>query len=473
MVKSEKKIKLFGLFIVLSLFFSGIAFSAEVNSENTSKSEGKKTLEQIQYEFIQSVANYANSGDLENAIKAFDSMPEEVKEDSELLLIKVSLLISAQKYKDAKMLLDQMELKNPKNIDILEMKIIVAKGMGKSPENVKNKKAAISKVIALDPNNTIANVELGQENVLQKKYKFARNYFKKALIQTPTDLSAIFGVGQTSYYLGDLDDAKLSFKKMLAINPNESIAYQYLGKLEAESENYKSAIEYLEKAISINPNNYDYYMDLGNYKRYIGKYAEAEKAWTKAIELNPGYFLAYAYRAGLYDEQNKFDLALKDYRKVIETNPDYYFAYEALGILAWYAKSWEEARLAFEKAYSYNKENVSYPLMIASCYLKQKKTYQAKQVLAAAMKTETDRNSLDYLMLRLYHDQGPGNAENSIALKIQREEKANQRGKMLFYFGLYYQMKGIPNLASKYFAEVTNMECPMFFEYRLAEWGLK
>ena len=57
--------------------------------------------------------------------------------------------------------------------------------------------------------------------------------------------------------------------------------------------------------------------------------------------------------------------------------------------------------------------------------------------------------------------------------KTKDEEKATQKGKMLYYFGLYYSMKGNTNLAAKYFAEVTNMQSPLFFEYRLAEWGLQ
>lgn len=472
MVKKEKKVKIFVLFMIFSLVFAGTVFSAESDLKMTDEKK-EKTIGEIQLEFIQGVADFTNVGELEKAIALFDSVPEELKNDNELFLIKASLLISAGKYTEAQTLLNSLESKNPQNIDVLEMKIILAKAIGSSQKINQEKARAISKVLALDPNNPVANIELGQQNVLQKKYKLAKGYFQKALIKAPTDLSAIFGIGQTSYYLGDLDDSKLAFKKMLVINPNEAIAYQYLGKLEAEDENYKKATEFIEKAILLDSSNFDFYMDLGTYKRFLGKFDEAEKAWTKAISLNPSYFLAYAYRAGLYDELGKFDLALNDYRKVIETNPKYYFAYEALGILAWHAGNWEEARVAFEKAYSYNKENISYPLMISACYIKMKKLPQAKMFLAPVMKTKTDRNSLDYMMLRLFHDQGPGNAESAIALKIQKEEKATQKGKMLYYFGLYYSMKGNTNLAAKYFAEVTNMQSPLFFEYRLAEWGLQ
>ena len=44
---------------------------------------------------------------------------------------------------------------------------------------------------------------------------------------------------------------------------------------------------------------------------------------------------------------------------------------------------------------------------------------------------------------------------------------------MLYYFALYYELKNKEQLALKYYGEVKNMQSPMFFEYRLAEWSLE
>ncbi|MCR5613528.1 tetratricopeptide repeat protein [Treponema sp.] len=470
-----KKKEFIAIFAIAALL--GNVFAAELTSSDK-KSGNKETQAKTQsadpsVAFVQDLQGFLERGDLNGAIASFDKMPSSIKDDTGLLLIKASLLISASRLDEASEVVAAIEQADPSNIEALEMRIILAKAAGKGAKDVQAKKAAISKVLALDPNNATANIELAQEQVLNHKYKLAKTYYQKALISDPQNMNALFGYGQTSYYLNAIEDSRAAFKKMLKLNPNEAIAYQYLGKLEAEDENYKPALEYIKKAIELDPTNSDFYMDLGTYSRFRGMFAEAEKAWSKAIQLNPSDFLAYAYRAGLYDEQNKFDLALKDYRKVIETNPKYYFAYESLGILAWHEGQWEEARKAFEKAYSYNKENYSYPLMIAACYIKNNQYQMAKQFLAQVMKTMAEKNTLEYSMIRLYHDFGPSNAENDIAVRIQKEDKTNTRGKMLFYFGLYYQMKGTGTLAAKYFMEVKNMQSPMFFEYRLAEWGLE
>ena len=43
----------------------------------------------------------------------------------------------------------------------------------------------------------------------------------------------------------------------------------------------------------------------------------------------------------------------------------------------------------------------------------------------------------------------------------------------MYYFGLYYEIKNHPEIAAEYYNKITNMQSPMFYEYRLAEWGIK
>ena len=43
---------------------------------------------------------------------------------------------------------------------------------------------------------------------------------------------------------------------------------------------------------------------------------------------------------------------------------------------------------------------------------------------------------------------------------------------MLFYMGLFYEINGSMESAREYYAKVTAFQAPMFFEYRIAEWGL-
>ena len=223
----------------------------------------------------------------------------------------------------------------------------------------------------------------------------------------------------------------------------------------------------MNRAIQIDPENSDYYFDLGNFYREVGKYDEAEKAWKKATELAPDYFLGYAYLAGLYDEQDKFDLAYEYYLKVVQKNPRYYYAYESIGMLAWRKGNYAEARKAFEFALKGNPGSNSYALMIAACYQMEKNPQECKKFTEKAMKG-LDRNSYEYLSLRLFHDM---TGESTITLKIQNEESKKKRGRYLYYLALYWDIKGKLELAHKYYSEITEMKGADFFEFRLAEWA--
>ena len=83
-----------------------------------------------------------------------------------------------------------------------------------------------------------------------------------------------------------------------------------------------------------------------------------------------------------------------------------------------------------------------------------------------------ERDSAKYNLVRLYVDNYSKNAETTLVNKINKEDNSNKRGEMLFYMGLFYEVNGALESAKEYYGKVTAMQAPMFFEYRIAEWGL-
>jgi tetratricopeptide (TPR) repeat protein len=419
-------------------------------------------------EFARNLEKTLADGTPGDALALFDTMPDSLKNDKNLEILKASLLVSAGRVKEAAALGNSLLAGNERNIDVLELNAMIAKALGDST----GQSVYIKKILEIDPYNSEANIVLAQDEMMKHGYRNALIYYQRSLARAPENEEGLSGAGQASYYLGQLDDAKTAFEKILAKNSHNAFALAYMGKLAAEDENYKQALDYVTQAIKYDADNYNYYLDLGTYSRRCGKFDDAEAAWTKAITLDPSYFLAYAYRAGLYDELNKLDQALQDYKKVIETNPKYYFAYESLGMLAWHAGDYDESRRAFDLARSVTPDNISYTLMIAATYLKQNKKNECKTFLETVMK-KMDRESLDYMMVRLYHDGGGINAENDAVLRVRKEDNSNKRGKMLYYLGLFYELKNSSQLAMDFYTDVLKMNSPMFFEYRLAEWEIK
>ena len=418
---------------------------------------------QADVQFVQKVSEALDSGNMAKALAMFDSIPAALKDDVGLICLKASLQLSSGNVNEADETAKALLAANPNDIDVLELNVMTAK----QKNDKKRKSALIKKLISLDPFNAVANIELGDEQALWKNWRNGRDYYKKALQKEPENIEALFGYGKMCYYREEDDEARGSFEKILSIDPSNPEANAYMGKLYAESKQYPVAKEYVSKAIAADPSNTDYYLDYGVYSRNLGKYQDAENSWKKITELDPDYFIGYAYLAGLYEELEQPDKALEQYRLVVKKNPKYYYAYESLGLLAWHAKSYEESLRAFEQARNQNPESLSYTLMICACYMKLNKVQELRKFTETVMKKQ-DRKSLDYLLVRMYHDKG-GDAPT--LLKVQDEKNRTKRGRALFYMALFYELTGKDSLAHKYYNEIAGMDGAMFFEYRLALWA--
>ena len=478
-MKNKSKLLLIpaaAVILISAAIFTGCA-SAPVSDTQSqpeiSKNEPKKETKKKEpddppnVKFVKQLQALLEKGDTKGAIAHFDKIPSSLKDDIELKNLLGALYYSDTQYDNAIATANEVLSVDPDNMEALELISMCNKAKGDKAAY----KATTDRILAADPYNAAVNIQRAEEYAVNKKYKLARDSYKKALRGDPSNTDALFGYGQMSYYTDDIKSAQDSFQQILNKDPDNAPALAYMGKLAYEEENYLRATKYVQSAIKQDPYNYDYWMDYGTYLRYQGKFEDAAKAWKKATELDPTYFLAYAYLAGNYDDLGKWDEALENYHKVIETNPKYFYAYESTAILEYRAKNYENAIKYFSKTYEYS-PSYAYTLMIAACWFKLNKPLQAKEVLTKQLK-KLDGASNEYAMVRFYNDAYNKNAESNLVQKITKETNSNNRGKMLFYMGLYYELNKAEDLAREYYAKVTSMKAPMFFEYRIAEWGLQ
>jgi len=417
--------------------------------------------------FVQSLQSQLEAGSLEGAIELFSNMPQELADNDDLTVLLASLYISNGDYKNAIKTANLVLDKDSSNLEAMELISMASRAAGdKAKYNEVNKQ-----ILSKDPYNASVNIMQAEDYSLSKKYKLSRDSYKKVLKKEPENEDALYGVAMTSYYLDDLENAKANCEQILAKDSTNVQALAFMGKLYAEYNSNAKACEYMEKALEYGGDNYDYLLELGTYYKKRNLVQKAIETTKKAVELEPQYFLGYAYLAGMYDEMDDTKNALENYHKVIETNPNYYFAYEETAILEFHAGNYDQAIRMFSLANQYS-PSYSYQMMIAMSYLKKKDTFNAKKVLAQIMKP-LDRESLDYNVARFFSESYNRNAESSISNKLSKEENSNKKGKMLFYMGLYYEINGFEDIAKEYYAKVAKMQAPMFFEYRLAEWGLK
>ncbi len=416
--------------------------------------------------FMNELQAALENGNYDSALKLYDSIDEDLGKDFNLRVIKASLLVSAEKYDEARNECEELLKIDSNSMDVKEIKLAIAQKTG----NTKERTAQLQAILKADPYNAPANIEYAQNASLNKNYKQAKMYYAKALKSEPRNETALFGYGQMEYYLENDEKSEEIFNRLLSINPKNEMAYAYLGKLAYAHDDYKIASDYFLKAIEINPKNYDFYCNSGLAFRGYGKFKEAEEAWTKAIELDPTYFLAYAYRAGIRDEQDKFKEALEDYNKVLECNPKYYYAYENIGILALHEKDYRTAGSAFYECRKNNQTNISYPILVTYCYYMLGNKKAAKDYSNGILRKMGNINSIEYKMLRAFHDE---NGYKNLEQQIANLKDINLRGKMYFYLGLLYDMFGIHESAKEMYAKVISVNSQMFFEYRIAEWEMQ
>jgi len=416
--------------------------------------------------FMEKLSTELEKGSDESALALYEGLDEQLKDDFSINIIKASLLVGAGKYDDAEKECDHLDSIQEGSVDVLEIRLAIMDRKGDS----KNRNVMLQKIIKKDPYNAPANIALGQSSAIKKQYGSAKQYYLKALAKEPQNEDALFGLGQMEYYLENDAASERNLNKLLEINPQNSMAYSYLGKIAYANDKYLVALNYVQKALEIEPDNYDYNLDCGMYQRYMGRFSDAEKSWTKCIELQPDYFLAYVYRAGIYDEQDKLDKALEDYRMCVKLNPDYHYAYESIGVLELHNKNWKAAGEAFFEARKRNLNNISYPLLVTYCYYKLGDKKQAKKYSNDILRKMGNINSIDYKMLRVYHDE---NGYQNLPQQVAGISNLNDRAKMYFYIGLLYDMFGSKSAANEYYAKVLELNSPMFFEYRLAEWAVK
>ncbi|MCQ2576050.1 MAG: tetratricopeptide repeat protein [Treponema sp.] len=451
-----------------------------VEKENTEEKVEETTVEEVisEPEFIPEPEDPANikfakdlqaalkAGKINDAIALFDTLPAELEGDLDLKMVLASLYVSTGDYDNALSVAQAILAIDPNHKDAQELVVMVARAKGDTSAY----KTAAKQILARDPYNASINIMEGEDYALNKKYKQAKESYKKALKSEPENEDALYGFAQMSYFTNDLKSARNTTQQILDSNPENSAALAFMGKLAAEESNYAKAAKLTRQAIEYEPANYIYYLDLGNYLAQQGKYSEAITAWDVCVDLDPSYFLAYAYRAGCYDEQGKFEEALENYRMVIKTNPKYYYAYESTAMLEYHFGNFEQARKYFDAAYGYSK-NWCYKLLSGITYFKQGNQLEAKKSLQQLLKT-LERDSVEYDLVRLFCDTYSRNAETNLLGKIKKIDNNTKKGRMQFYMGLYYEVNGSMEAANEYYTKVTNMQAPMFFEYRLAEWSL-
>ena len=183
-MKKNKVCIRFCVFLLISFF------SACTTTQKIEKGEGIVDGHEVAVEseeeifslsdFLDTLYVSLRNNGLEKTLGLFDTLPEEAEGDFTIEYLHASLLFSANDYDAAAEIANRLAVENPNNADVMYLRAMIAKGQGKLTE----KNALLKQMIAEDPTNPEANVELANDQMLRKTLGLQNDIFKRVYLLT-------------------------------------------------------------------------------------------------------------------------------------------------------------------------------------------------------------------------------------------------------------------------------------------------
>ena len=402
--------------------------------------------------------------DFSSALELFDRLSPEDAEKTEILIMKASILNSAGKPAEAKKIANAITAKEPDNTGALMIIADAAALEGKDRE----RRTTLERIIKADPAHTRALNDLANISLGNRSLRTAAGYFDRALSAEPNNGEALVGRATVYRYNREPKKAEQLLNRAISEYPQWARPLHERARLFKSAGFLNDALANLDAAKALEPDNYWINIDRGLVLMDMKRKPEALENFIQAIGIDPDNFIAYVYSAGIRDESGDYAGAELDYAKLAKLKPEYYFAFEGLGMLKMKDKKWAEARDAFLEAYKQAPKEYSYALLASINWMRSGRQTDPKQFLAQVLRT-VPRDSLEYSMLRLFHDLS-GDAD--AAVKIENEKNTYTKARMLFYLASYYDIRGNRTLAERYYMLVQELDAVATVEWRLNEWIL-
>jgi tetratricopeptide (TPR) repeat protein len=407
------------------------------------------------------MANLLDQKDYDGALACFDGLDSDIAASDGIRLLKASVLSSAGRNGEARSMVDEIISQEPDNTEALFVLSALEGAQGKEREQ----KALLERIIKADPKHAQALSSLGDIALRGKSLRIAASYFDRALAAEPDNGEALIGRAGVYRYERKPKEAEALLNKAITRYPQWTAPLSERARLYREAGFFNDALKDLDRAEKINGQDYWIAVDRGMVLVDLNRKREALPEFNRAIAMNPEIFIAYVYSAGIKDEQGDYQGAEHDYGMLSRLKPEYYFAFEGLGVQKMRQGLWAEARDAFLEVYKKAPE-ASYALLASLCWMRAGKLTDPKQFLEQALR-KVARESLEWYMLRLYHDL---TGDNDAAARIDREKDPLLKARMLYYLASFYDVRGNTGLANRYFLQVHELAQQSILEWRLNEW---
>jgi len=405
------------------------------------------------------------------AIALFDTIPQDIRDNTSFLLLRASILNSAGRYSEAFSIADAINRAEPGNIEAMFVLSAIEGAQGRADRQ----QALLEGILRIDPNNVDASIELGKLHLRNRSLRNAATNFHRVFSIYPDNFDALIGLGQYFRLSRDYEEAELFLNRAVELYPQSAEARVERARLYRNGSFLINALDDLDLAAELAPNNYWVAIDRGTLLLEMNRRRQALEEFERAIQINPGESQAYIYTSALKDEFGDFDGAMEDYAIVSVLRPDYFYAFEGLGIHLMRHERWEEARDAFMEAYRRAPDDHFFALLAAISWIRVDRA--GPRQFIAQVNTRVERESLAWFMFRLFYDLTAMShaGETDMAARLDRETNPVLKARMLFYMAQYYEIRNAVNLANRYYLMVYEMDTRVraIPEWRYIEWVLR
>jgi tetratricopeptide (TPR) repeat protein len=405
--------------------------------------------------------------DYAGAMALFEELPIAEQESSGIRLLQASILNSAGRTNEARVIAEQIIAAERTNTEALFVLAAIesAAGRGREQRNL------LDRILKIDPVHVQALVSLGTISLQSRSWRTAASYFDRVLAVEPENGDALVGRAQAFRYTEDSQSAEALLNKAIARFPQWISPLVERARLYRNARFFTRALADLDVAKQLDGTDYWIAVDRAAVLMDLDRKPEALEEYERAISLDPGNFFAYVYIAGIKDELKDYEGAEQAYMAVAQLKPDYYFAFESLGILNMRKGQWATARDAFLEAYKRAPKEANYALLAAMNWMRAGKLTdpELKQFLQKAMRG-VPREATAWYMLRLYHDLS---GDKDFMVRLEKEKDEDTKAQMSYYLANYYDIRGSKTLADTYFIQVKKLNRLKQIEWRLNEWAFE
>jgi len=399
--------------------------------------EAKRDLPHNPESFLALSEFYYALGDLDKSVTEYKALYQKNSTDVEIKKKYVQLLIQANRFDEARMLVNEILKATPDDADAL----IYRSQMQVSSGDLTEATQVLQHVIHNSPENGQAHYVLGVALEKQGNLGYGESEWREALRINPDMVDAESALAAAAIRQGDIGTLQDAATQLIRLRPWSPDGYALRGLAHIHRNQYGEAETDIRKAIAVAPANAFGYVQMGNLRLAQKQYGDATKAFQDALDRNANSTDALRGLMNTYLAEKEIDKAVVLVNAQIAKSPANSKFHELRGTVLFHdKKDLGGAEAAFQKAVALDRHNVDAVLQLCQVQAARGEVDRAIAGGEQSLKEDPRQASLGILMGNLHASKREWKrAEDAfqgvLALNSQNPEAANGLARMMLCTG--------------------------------------